>query len=137
MLKSKSIAINGKRVDVKPLTVPQVVLILRVLKPTYIKTCVPAGKSNPDTMLNWFAAVGDSLPELVGAILGEPADLWRDVSIEDVSELALALCEVNNFDKMLANLQEAARQVELKTESLTPKTGGILMRLWFRIKGGK
>ena len=105
--KTKQITICGKAVIIKPLTLRQLIAAFTIMGASRADISMPPGSSDQAVMLKVFSAVGDYLPDLVSIFTGEPVEAVRDLPLEDASELVVALCEINDFEKVFANFQKA------------------------------
>ena len=105
--KTKKIRLCGQAIVLRPLTLKQLYAAFEILKTKKADISAPAGTSDDVMLLRYFAAAGDALPDLAAAITGLPAEQITENSLEDISELALGLSEVNNFAKIFSNFQKA------------------------------
>ena len=105
--KTKTITICGKKVCLKPLTLRQLLGSFAVLKAAKADIAMPEGATDQAIMLKMLSNAGESLPELAAVLTGESAEDLQDLSLEDASELALAVSEINDFGKIFSNFQKA------------------------------
>ena len=122
--KKKIISVCGIATTMKPLTLRQLLSALTILKAARADLSIPDGDNDQATMVKWFAASGDALPELASVVTGIEVGDLVDISLEDVSEISLAICEVNNFEKIFSNFQKAMELVKPKKSMLSPSPSG-------------
>jgi len=106
--KEKAVIINGVRHILKPLSFSQTLKLVRFL--FSLREDIALSVSDSQTfMLEAFEAAGPKMPELMGILTGlapfEP-------SMEEASEIMLALSELNDFAKIFANFQKAAEIIK-------------------------
>lgn len=112
--KTKNIVLCGKRVCVKPLTLRQLLGSFEVLRVAKADISMPSGASDHAFMLKMMTTAGDSLPALVAVISGQSPEDLREISLEEVSELALAVAETNDFGKIFSNFEQAMEKSQPK-----------------------
>ena len=105
--KTKTITICGKKVWLKPLTLRQLLGSFAVLKAAKADIAMAEGATDQSIMLKMLSNAGESLPELASVLTGESPEDLRELSLEDTSELALAISEINDFGKIFSNFQKA------------------------------
>ena len=105
--KTKNIVLCGKRVCIKPLTLCQLLGSFEVLRAAKADISMPAGASDQAFMLKMMTTAGESLPALAAVITGQTPDELREISLQEVSELALALAETNDFGAIFSNFEQA------------------------------
>ena len=111
--KTKKIQFAGSEVEVKPLTLKQLFSAFNILREKKAKLTLIAG-SDAEFVFNALEAAGDLAPQLMGVITGLEAEKMAAVGLDDVSELVLAVAEVNNFSKVFANFQKAKELLKAK-----------------------
>lgn len=118
------VRVGGKEYMIRRLTLRQIIQLstlaagLQVEVRKRIQAAVEAGQ--PD-----FMAVAGSLndgdfAQLLGVLLRADAREFGEITLEETSEIAVALTEVNDFEKFVANFQKAAENAKGLLKSVTP-----------------
>jgi len=113
--KEKSVQVSGKKYQIRKLGLTQNIKILRLIGSLHesvrekMARDVEAGKSD-------IAAIFENIAsENAGGLLQillKSNDDFSDISLEDFSEVAAAVTEVNDFEKILANFQRTAKNLK-------------------------
>lgn len=80
---------------------------------------VESGKSDMAVLIENIAS--EKLPELIGILLDSKDD-FSTISLEDFSEVVLAITETNDFEKIVSNFQGAAKNLK----GIAEKIKGLL-----------
>jgi len=118
---TKDIKIMGREYTVKKMGLAQNIKILRLIGSlqesarAQIIADVESGKSDMAALLENIAC--ENLPGLIGILLDSKDD-FTDITLEDFSDLAAALTEVNDFEKIFANFQRTAKNLLGITEAI-------------------
>ena len=117
----KDIKISGKDYTVRKLGLTQNVKILRFIGSLHedvrakILADVESGKSDLAAILENLAC--ENLPGLIGILLDSKDD-FSGITLEEFSELAAVITEVNNFEKIFANFQKTAKNLKGIADSI-------------------
>lgn len=102
--KEKSIQLGGKTVVLKALTFNQLIKLVRFL--FGLREGLSLSISDSESfMLDVFEAAEPKLPELIGILINQPP---FTPTVEEASDIMLAVAELNDFAKIFANFQKAA-----------------------------
>ena len=117
----KQINILGRDYIVRKLSLAQNIKILRFIGSLQdevrakIVADVEGGKSDMAAILENVAC--EELPRVIGILL-ESSDDFSGISLEDFSEVALAITETNDFEKIFANFQKTAKNLKGIADSI-------------------
>lgn len=117
----KQINILGRDYIIRKLSLTQNIKILRFIGSlkeevrAKIVADVEGGKSDTSTILENIAC--EELPRLIGILLDSNDD-FSGISLEDFSEVTLALTETNDFEKIFANFQKTAKNLKGIADSI-------------------
>ena len=105
--KTKTITICGQAVNIGPLTLRQLDKGLKLIQSAAVKIASDKPADDTAVMLGIFKDLGDRAEELVAVLTGLAPEAVANVSVEEVSELALAVAELNDFGKIFSNFTAA------------------------------
>lgn len=106
--KTKRIFVCGEEVEIRPLSCRAINKALRLMSECAVKIKKSnEDKSDQDVLLEIFQGLDEKVGEMVSIITGIDVEKTREVSLEDVSELAVAIAETNNFGKIFSNFSKA------------------------------
>lgn len=108
---TRTAMLAGQRVEIKPLTLRQLLGAFALLRTQRAQVSLPPDAPDSVAALAYFEAAGEKLPDLLALITGLPAAQLVDVSLLDLSGLAVAVAEVNDFGAIFANFQQAAAKL--------------------------
>jgi len=111
----KDVVVSGKRYTVRKLSLEQNIRIMRLIGSLHdgtkasIAAEMESGKGDMGAILEKLAI--EKTPELLRILL-ESKDEFPRISFEDFSDVAVAVTELNDFEKIFANFQMAAKNTK-------------------------
>lgn len=110
----ETVAFQGDRVEVRPLTIGQLPRFVRTARPvidTVLKLGEGAEESLVETVVDLLASDGEALYEAVAVATGLPAERVAEAQLDEFLTLAQAVVRVNRdfFVRRLAPLLARAR----------------------------
>ena len=105
--KTKTIIICGTKLIIGPLSFRRIDRALKLMSASAVKISLEKEEKDQHVIMKIFQDLGEQLGIMVSILTGIPEEKTEDVSLEDISELALAIAETNDFGKIFSNFQKA------------------------------
>ena len=98
-----AMTICGKHIILKPLTMRQIYSVTAIIKTNPVN--MNAGDAG--IMQQLIIGSGEKIVDVVSILTGLTPEVVKDVTLIEVSLLAVALSKVNNFAEIFSNFQQA------------------------------
>jgi hypothetical protein len=105
--KIKTIVVCGERIEIGPLSWRKIDKALKLMAASAVRISTEKEMDDKNVLMKLAQDLGENVGDMVSIITGQPIEKTKDVSLEDVSELAVAVAETNDFGKIFSNFNKA------------------------------